>query len=137
MRFEVLDYYNSLRLSIPVLIDCGKERRYRVTKDQVEAACEFVYLQIHEKGFDPFAPGLKLGPYILNRAKKIRMGHYYKVNLGDPVLLNDLTAIKTLENNLLQNNIDKANLRDRLYRWQFSFAMLLTLIVSVILNMVF
>jgi len=118
MRPEVIDYWNNLHLDIPNLIDRGKGYRWRVKKRQVEAACEFVYLQIHEEGLDPFDGHIKLPAYILNRARKIRMGHYYKVNLGDPVLLDDLTAIRTLEHNLLVANTALLTTLDKLFLWK-------------------
>ena len=134
MRYEVIDYYQSQGYAIPDIIERGAtDPKWHVNQKQVESACEYVYLQI-QKGV--VVERIDLGRYTLNKARQLRIGNYYRVNLGDPVLLDDLTAIKTLENNLLQNNIDKADLRDRLYRWQFSFAMLLTLIISIILNMV-
>lgn len=98
MRYEVAEYYNSLRLSIPKLIELGRGHKYKVSKGQIEAACEYVYLQIHEKGFD--TRRVKLAKYILNQATKIKHGNYYKINTGDPVLLDDITAIRSLEANL-------------------------------------
>jgi len=137
MRHEAIEYCNSIRLNIPALIDRGKEHKYRVNKRQVEAACEYLYLQVRDHGFDPFAPGLRLPVYVLNRAKKIRLGRYYKVNKGDPILLDDLTALTTLSRNLLNANTVNLDIKHKLFVWRLYFLLLSSGVTGVILNMVF
>ena len=134
MRFDAIDYYKNLGYHIPDMIDRGKGPRYKISKKQVESACEYVYLQLQN--------GLRvhrfdLARYTFNYAKMLRVGHYYKVNLGEPVLLDDLTAIKTLEGNLEKANIDNLMAGFRLFTWKLEFMLLSSCVIAVILNMVF
>ena len=134
MRFEAIDYYKERGYQIPDMIDRGKNPRYHVSQKQVESACEHIYLQLQNglrvKKFD-------LGRYTLNYAKMLRVGHYYKVNLGDPVLLDDLTAIKTLESNLEKANIVNLDTGYKLFAWKLKFTLLSSGVIAAILNMVF
>ena len=133
MKQEVIDYYQTQGYHVPDMIDRGKGAKWRVKPKQVEMACEYTYLQI-KQGLE--IARIDLARYTLNKAKQLRIGRYYKVNLGDPVLLDDLTAIHTLEDNLLAANEENLRLHHNVLCWQLGCGGLFMLTLAVLANMV-